>query len=60
MKIALPFFKQKEAEMPEKLFEGEAIKAIDIIAPSSIEIKQSFLKLGERLTKSFFFFYYPR
>ena len=46
--------------MPKRIFEGERIRAIDIIAPSSIEGKSSFLKIGESLVKSFFIFSYPR
>ena len=36
------------------------IRAADIIAPPSIEINQNYLKIGERLAKSFFIFSYPR
>lgn len=32
----------------------------DIIAPSSIEAAQNYLKIGEKLAKSFFIFSYPR
>ena len=39
---------------------NKAVEIADIVAPSSIEIKQSYLKLGERLVKSFFVFSYPR
>ena len=35
--------KKKKTTMPEKIFEGEAIRAVDIIAPASIEIKQNYL-----------------
>jgi len=54
------FFKKKEIEVPSKIFEGELLKISDIIAPSSIEIGPDYLKLGERLTKSYFIFSYPR
>jgi len=52
--------KKKEEEIPEKIFEEEAIDIKDIIAPPAIQITQDHLKLGERLAKSFFIFSYPR
>ncbi len=58
--MKLPFFKKKTPEVPKKLFEKEVIRATDIIAPASIAIKQSHLKIGERLARSFFIFSYPR
>jgi len=54
------FFKKKKEEMPKKIFEAELIRAIDIVAPASIELKTSHLRLGEKLAKSFFIFSYPR
>ena len=57
----LPNFKRKKKkEIPEQIFETETLRATDIIAPAFIEVKPSFSKLGERLTKSFFIFSYPR
>lgn len=60
--MQLPFFKKQKKREPisEKIFESEPIRAVDIAAPSSIEIKTSHLKLGERLVQSFFIFSYPR
>lgn len=60
--MQLPFFKKQKNREPisEKIFESEPIRAVDIAAPSSIEIKTSHLKLGERLVQSFFIFSYPR
>jgi len=52
--------KQKREDLPEKLFETEAISAVDLIAPASIEVKPAYSVLGERLVKSFFIFSYPR
>ncbi|RLC34665.1 MAG: conjugal transfer protein TraC [Candidatus Nealsonbacteria bacterium] len=52
--------KKKKTPVPEKIFESEPIRAVDIAAPSSIEAKSSHLVLGERMTKSFFIFSYPR
>jgi len=61
--MKLLFFGKKKKEkgpIPEKIFESEPIRAVDIVAPSSIEVRPSHLALGERLTKSFFIFSYPR
>jgi conjugal transfer ATP-binding protein TraC len=58
--MKLPFFKKKKTEIPERIFEVEAIRAVDIIAPSAIEVNPNYLKIGERFTKSFFIFSYPR
>jgi hypothetical protein len=58
--MKIPFLKKKKEESPEKIFETDVIKAVDIIAPSSIELRPSYLKLGERLTQSYFIFSYPR
>src|SRR2546427_11212950 len=33
---------------------------IKIIAPSGVEVLPSYLKIGDKLAKSFFFFSYPR
>jgi len=52
--------KKKEEEISEKIFEQEAIDVRDIIAPPHIKISQDHLKLGERFSKSFFIFSYPR
>ena len=54
-----PFLK-KERQLPEKIFEAESLDVRDFIAPASIQIQQSFLKVGEKLAKSFFIFSYPR
>ncbi len=54
------FGKKKKETVPEKIFESETIRAVDIVAPSSIEIKPSYLRLGERFVQSFFIFSYPR
>ena len=55
------FGKKKKTEIPEeKIFETEAIRAVDIVAPSSIEVKTGNLKLSERFARSYFIFSYPR
>jgi len=58
MAFPLNIFKTKKetAEInPE-----EGLKINDLIAPSSIEVKQNYLKIGEKLAKSYFVFSYPR
>lgn len=50
----------KKEEIPEKIFETEEITVKDIIAPSSIYLGSSFLRMGKRFVKSFFIFSYPR
>jgi len=46
--------------LPEKIFEEEVFDVRDVIAPPYIGITQDHLKLGERLSRSFFIFSYPR
>ena len=58
--MAFPFSKNKTTEAGEEIFVGPSITAKDIIAPSSIEMKSDYIKLGERFVKSFFIFSYPR
>jgi type IV secretory pathway VirB4 component len=57
--MKIPFF-QKREQLPEKIFEAETLDVRDFIAPAAIQIQQSFLKIGEKLAKSFFIFSYPR
>ncbi len=52
-------FKKKKSTFPE-LAKEEALKVSDIISPSSIELGQNYLKIGERMAKSYFVFSYPR
>jgi len=62
--MKLPFSKQtkKLEDIPtrEQIFETKPISEKDIIAPSSIAVKQDSIQLGNRLVKSFFIFSYPR
>ena len=53
------FFK-KILKSEEKIPQPETTDLKDIIAPASIEIGQNYLKLGERLAKSFFIFSFPK
>jgi len=55
----LSFFKKKKT-ISEKFLKSEVLRIGDIIAPSSIEVTPNYLKLGEKLAKSFFVFSYPR
>ena len=60
--MKIPFFKnlfKKKTKIPELVTE-EPLRAVDIIAPSFIEIKQNYIKIGERLAKTYFIFSYPR
>jgi len=55
----IPFFKSKK-EIPDKFFDAPAIGIKDIIAPSSISVTPNYVKIGERLAKSYFLFSFPR
>ncbi len=57
----IPFFNgKKESPADEVVLEQEPISAKDIIAPPYIGITQDYIKLGEKIAKSFFIFSYPR
>ena len=57
--MKLPFFK-KEKKVTGLEIKPEELQLGDIIAPSSVEVKQNYLRLGERFCKTFFVFSYPR
>ncbi len=57
--MKIPFLKKK-TKIPKELFEEEPMRVADIVAPSSIEVKQSYIKIGEQFAKSYFIFSYPR
>ncbi len=57
--MKIPFFKKK-TKIPEELFGGKPMRVADIVAPSFIEVKQNYIKIGEQLAKSYFIFSYPR
>ena len=57
--MQFPFLK-KERTIPRVFETTETVTAIDIIAPSSIEVGQNFIKLGEKLGRTYFVFSYPR
>src|SRR3990167_7567507 len=60
----MSFFSKKEnkqkGETEERFFEEETLNIKDIIAPPYIGITQDHINLGEKFTKSFFIFSYPR
>lgn len=39
---------------------NEDLNILDIIAPPSIEVRQNYLKLGERIAKTYYIYSYPR
>src|SRR3989338_3026143 len=60
--MAFKFFgnKKREAEAEEAMPQQMKLDVRDIIAPPYIGITQNYLKLEEKITKSFFIFSYPR
>ena len=57
--IKIPFFKKRK-EVLEKPLEASQLELKDIVAPSSIALSPDYLKLRNRLARSFFVFSYPR
>ena len=57
--MKLSFLKKKN-KYKESILKTDVVNLQDIIAPSSFELKQNFLRIGERFAKSFFIFSYPR
>jgi len=60
MKLPLFDIFKKKTKISDELFKEEPLRIIDIVAPSSIEVKQSYIKIGEKFAKSYFIFSYPR
>jgi len=58
--MKIPFLFSKKEKIPEKIFETEEITVKDIIAPSSIFIGTGSLKIGKRISRSYFVFSFPR
>ncbi len=58
--MSLPFFKKPKTKISTELSKMGTIGVNDIIAPASIKINQSYIKIGEQFAKSFFVFSYPR
>lgn len=57
--MELPFLKKK-TKIPEEIISAEPPRITDLVAPPFVEVKQNYLKLGERLAKTYFIFSYPR
>lgn len=57
--MKIPFL-SKKPDISEEFVSEEPINIADIIAPSFIEVSQNYIKIGERLAKSYFIFSYPR
>jgi len=51
------FFKKDQSQ---KIYEDAPLSLIDIIAPSRIDVKPGFLEIGDRLSRTYFVFSYPR
>jgi len=62
MNFNLPFLKKNRTKVKgeEEFFSQEPLNIADIISPSFVEVKQGFIKLGERMAKTYFIFSYPR
>jgi len=61
--MKIPFLEKKlnkKKDLPDKVVQEDVVSIKDIISPSFIEINQAYLKLGERLAKTYFIFSYPR
>lgn len=59
--IDLPFLKKTKRERKEiEIAIPQSITLVDILAPPSIKISGEKIELGEKLTKTFFIFSYPR
>lgn len=53
-------FGKKKDDLDDQIFQEEKFDVRDIIAPPYIGITKDHIKLGERYSKSFFIFSYPR
>ena len=54
------FENKKENDIDENIFQEQRLDVKDIIAPPYIGITSDYIKLGEKIAKSFFIFSYPR
>ena len=52
--------KKKGPALEMEEIKEEEMAIVDFIAPASVKVEPEFIQLGERLTKSFFVFSYPR
>ena len=51
---------KRNIDIDDKIFQEEILNIKDVIAPSYVGINQNYIKLGEKIAKSFFIFSYPR
>ncbi len=50
----------KRGEKIPEVHREEPLRVADIIAPSFVQVEQNYIKVGERIAKSYFIFSYPR
>ncbi len=61
LKNLFAIFKQKKKDKEiEEYFQQEPLHLVDIIAPSSIEVKPSYINIEEQMARSYYVFSYPR
>jgi len=59
--MRIPFLdKLRKPKVPEEIISKEPLHISDIAAPSFIQLKQNYIKIGEKLAKTYFVFSYPR
>ncbi len=59
--MRIPFLdKLRKSKIPEEIIPKEPLRISDIAAPSFIQLKQNYIKIGEKLAKTYFVFSYPR
>ncbi len=58
--MKIPFLDKFKKDIPEEVISKEPLRISDIAAPSFIQLKQNYLKIGEKLVKTYFVFSYPR
>lgn len=51
---------QATPTMPTDIYEAATFELQDILAPSALQIESKYLKIGDKITKSFFTVSYPR
>lgn len=59
----MPLFTKKEEVAiagPEQIYQKGLAALRDILAPAALEINSNYLRIGKKLTQSFFIFNYPR
>ena len=59
MKIHFPFSKKNLSESIPEIKE-DILTIGDIISPSFIDVQQNYIKIGERMARTYFIFSYPR